>query len=60
MPDLRPTAGFPNPLMIADAPPPRPWPRSRLLNVWGADPTMREHKGRRARGTVFTLTPDHL
>jgi N-acetylglucosaminyldiphosphoundecaprenol N-acetyl-beta-D-mannosaminyltransferase len=46
--------------MTADAPPTRPWPRSRLLNVWVDDLTMSELMQRLDRGMVFTLNPDHL
>jgi exopolysaccharide biosynthesis WecB/TagA/CpsF family protein len=42
------------------APPPRPWPRSRLLNVWVDDLTMSELMQRLDAGMVFTLNPDHL
>lgn len=43
----------------AAAPPPRPWPRSRLLNVWVDNLTMVELMQRLDRGIVFTLNPDH-
>ena len=42
------------------APPPRQWPRSRLLNVWVDDLTMGELMQRLDQGVVFTLNPDHL
>ena len=42
------------------APPPRPWRRSRLLNVWVDDLTMTELMQRLDKGMVFTLNPDHL
>ena len=41
-------------------PPGRPWPRSRLLNVWVDDLTMKELMLQLDRGMVFTLNPDHL
>lgn len=44
----------------AAAPPPRQWPRSRLLNVWVDDLTMGELMQRLDQGVVFTLNPDHL
>lgn len=44
----------------AEPPPPRPWPRSRLLNVWVDDLTMGELMQRLDSGMVFTLNPDHL
>lgn len=43
----------------ADAPPARPWPRSRLLNVWVDNLTMSELMQRLDSGIVFTLNPDH-
>jgi N-acetylglucosaminyldiphosphoundecaprenol N-acetyl-beta-D-mannosaminyltransferase len=42
------------------SPPPRPWPRSRLLNVWVDNLTMTELMERLESGTVHTLNPDHL
>ena len=42
-----------------DSPPPRPWPRSRLLNIWVDNLTMSELMQRLESGTVFTLNPDH-
>lgn len=42
------------------APPRRPWPRSRLLNVWVDDLTMSELMKKLDSGMVFTLNPDHL
>jgi N-acetylglucosaminyldiphosphoundecaprenol N-acetyl-beta-D-mannosaminyltransferase len=44
----------------AEQPPTRPWPRSRLLNVWVDDLTMGQLMQRLDRGMVFTLNPDHL
>jgi exopolysaccharide biosynthesis WecB/TagA/CpsF family protein len=44
----------------AEAPPPRPWPRQPLLNVWVDDLNMTELMGRLDRGMLFTLNPDHL
>lgn len=43
----------------AEAPPPRPWPRSRLLNVWVDNLTMAELMQRLDTGIVYTLNPDH-
>ena len=43
----------------AEAPPPRPWPRSRLLNIWVDNLTMSELMQRLDSGMVFTLNPDH-
>ena len=43
----------------ASAPPARPWPRSRLLNVWVDNLTMGELMARLDRGVVYTLNPDH-
>jgi N-acetylglucosaminyldiphosphoundecaprenol N-acetyl-beta-D-mannosaminyltransferase len=43
-----------------EQPPARPWPRSRLLNVWVDDLTMAELMHHLDRGMVFTLNPDHL
>lgn len=42
------------------APPPRPWPRSRMLNVWVDNLSLAELLSRLDRGLVFTLNPDHL
>ena len=47
------------PTLEAEAPPPRPWPRSRLLNVWVDNLTMSELMQRLDSGIVFTLNPDH-
>ena len=44
----------------AEAPRARPWPRSRLLNVWIDDLTMSELMQRLDGGVVFTLNLDHL
>ncbi len=44
----------------AELPPTRPWPRSRLLNVWVDDVTMVELMQRLDAGMLFTLNPDHL
>ena len=44
----------------APLPPPRRWPRSRLLNVWVDDLTMTELMTRLDHGILFTLNPDHL
>ncbi len=44
----------------AELPPARPWPRSRLLNVWVDDLTMSQLMQRLDRGMLFTLNPDHL
>lgn len=43
----------------AETPPPRPWPRSRLLNIWVDNLTMNELMQRLDSGVVFTLNPDH-
>src|SRR5580765_8421533 len=43
-----------------EQPPARPWPRSRLLNVWVDDLTMAQLMHHLDRGMVFTLNPDHL
>ena len=43
----------------AEFPPARPWPRSRLLNVWVDDLTMHQLMQRLDSGIVFTLNPDH-
>lgn len=40
--------------------PQRAWPRSRLLNVWVDNLSMRQLMERLDRGIVFTLNPDHL
>ncbi|MBV9891614.1 MAG: WecB/TagA/CpsF family glycosyltransferase [Rhizobacter sp.] len=42
-----------------EPPPMRDWPRSRLLNVWVDDLTMRQLMERLDSGIVFTLNPDH-
>jgi exopolysaccharide biosynthesis WecB/TagA/CpsF family protein len=39
--------------------PARPWPRSRLLNVWVDNLSMQELMQRLDSGIVFTLNPDH-
>jgi exopolysaccharide biosynthesis WecB/TagA/CpsF family protein len=44
----------------AELPPARPWPRSRILNVWVDDLTMQQLMQRLESGIVFTLNPDHL
>lgn len=41
-------------------PPPRPWPRSRMLNVWVDNLSMQELMATLQEGVVFTLNPDHL
>jgi N-acetylglucosaminyldiphosphoundecaprenol N-acetyl-beta-D-mannosaminyltransferase len=41
-------------------PPTRPWPRSRILNVWVDSLSMLELIAKLDRGIVFTLNPDHL
>ena len=41
-------------------PPPAPWPRSRLLNVWVDNLSMKQLMARLTEGIVFTLNPDHL
>jgi len=43
----------------AELPPARPWPRSRLLNVWVDNLTMQQLMERLQSGIVFTLNPDH-
>ena len=48
------------PRSAAELPPARPWPRSRLLNVWVDDVTMVELMQRLDSGMLFTLNPDHL
>lgn len=41
-------------------PPPRSWPRSRMLNVWVDNLSMKELMQRLDEGLVWTLNPDHL
>jgi N-acetylglucosaminyldiphosphoundecaprenol N-acetyl-beta-D-mannosaminyltransferase len=41
-------------------PPPRPWPRSRMLNVWVDNLAMSELMATLDEGIVWTLNPDHL
>ena len=41
-------------------PPSRPWPRSRMLNVWVDNLSMSELMATLAEGIVWTLNPDHL
>lgn len=41
-------------------PPPRPWPRSRMLNVWVDNLSMGELMHTLDEGIVWTLNPDHL
>ena len=41
-------------------PPPRPWPRSRMLNVWVDNLSMKQLLATLDEGIVFTLNPDHL
>ncbi len=41
-------------------PPARPWPRSRMLNVWVDNLSMQEILSKLDEGVVFTLNPDHL
>jgi exopolysaccharide biosynthesis WecB/TagA/CpsF family protein len=41
-------------------PPPRPWPRSRMLNVWVDNLGMGELMRTLDEGVVWTLNPDHL
>lgn len=41
-------------------PPPRLWPRSRMLNVWVDNLSMSELMACLAEGIVWTLNPDHL
>jgi N-acetylglucosaminyldiphosphoundecaprenol N-acetyl-beta-D-mannosaminyltransferase len=41
-------------------PPPRPWPRSRMLNVWVDNLSMSELMQTLDEGIVWTLNPDHL
>ena len=41
-------------------PPSRPWPRSRMLNVWVDNLSMKQLMATLDSGIVFTLNPDHL
>lgn len=41
-------------------PPAAPWPRSRMLNVWVDDLSMKQLMAKLEEGIVFTLNPDHL
>lgn len=41
-------------------PPPRAWPRSRMLNVWVDNLSMSQLMTTLKEGVVFTLNPDHL
>ena len=41
-------------------PPAAPWPRSRMLNVWVDNLSMKQLMERLDEGIVFTLNPDHL
>ena len=41
-------------------PPPRAWPRSRMLNVWVDNLSMAELMATLDAGIVWTLNPDHL
>ena len=41
-------------------PPPKPWPRSKMLNVWVDDLSLGELLAKLDSGVVFTLNPDHL
>ncbi len=41
-------------------PPAAPWPRSRMLNVWVDNLSMKQLMERLHEGIVFTLNPDHL
>lgn len=41
-------------------PPPAPWSRSRLLNVWVDNLSMKQLMATLDEGIVFTLNPDHL
>ena len=41
-------------------PPPAPWPRSRMLNVWVDNLSMEQLMEKLDEGIVFTLNPDHL
>jgi N-acetylglucosaminyldiphosphoundecaprenol N-acetyl-beta-D-mannosaminyltransferase len=54
------TAGRMTTLRDNEAPPPREWPRSRLLNVWVDDLSMSQLMQRLDSGMVLTLNPDHL
>lgn len=45
---------------LDNAVPRRPWPRSRMMNVWVDNLAMPELMERLDRGVVFTLNPDHL
>ena len=48
-----------NPTRVPSGPP-RPWPRSPLLNVWVDNLSMGELMHELRDGVVFTLNPDHL
>lgn len=41
-------------------PPAAPWPRSRMLNVWVDNLSMKQLMEKLDAGVVFTLNPDHL
>ena len=41
-------------------PPAAPWPRSRMLNVWVDNLSMKQLMDKLDAGIVFTLNPDHL
>ncbi len=41
-------------------PPAAPWPRSRMLNVWVDNLSMKQLMAKLEAGVVFTLNPDHL
>jgi N-acetylglucosaminyldiphosphoundecaprenol N-acetyl-beta-D-mannosaminyltransferase len=41
-------------------PPARSWPRSRMLNVWVDNLSMKQLMSELKEGIVFTLNPDHL
>ena len=41
-------------------PPAAPWPRSRILNVWVDNLSMKQLMATLDEGVVFTLNPDHL
>ena len=41
-------------------PPAAPWPRSRMLNVWVDNLSMKQLMATLDKGIVFTLNPDHL
>ena len=45
---------------MAPQPPDSPWPRSRILNVWVDNLSMRQLLEKLDSGIVFTLNPDHL